>query len=404
MSRMPTDGRTHGRLGLGPWASGFGPCVLGLRALPLLALLTIALTLASCSRDDTPSVTLYVSADERFAREVVALFEKETGIDVDMVTDTEAKKTTGLVERIRAERGNPLADVFWSSEVFMTIDLASEGLLAPHESDATRDWPAPHRDDERLWHGFAARARVIVFSTDRVPSEHVPDTWMGLTQERFRGRVVMADPRFGTTGGHFAAMKAYWNRLGIPGYYEAFLEGLRDNEIRLLASGNAGVVEAVVRGEADIGMTDTDDVWVARERGAKIDIVYARHNADDGPGTGTLLIPNTVARIAGGPNPDAAARLIDFLLSERVERMLAESASHNVPLRPDFADSFPDLHVPNPLRVSFERAAALRREAVEQAMHVLTETKREVGPGRDEEAAREDDEALEKALDPGNAP
>lgn len=365
-------------------------------ALRLAALFVLACSaLVSCSSRDEPSVTLYVSADEHLAREIVHVFEKETGIRVDLVTDTEVKKTTGLVERIRAEKANPLADVFWSSEVFMTIELAKDALLAPHISETTKDWPAACRDKDHRWHGFASRARVIVYSTERVPAEAVPTTWMQLTQGRFRGRIVMADPRFGTTGGHLAAMKAYWISLGIPGYYEAFLEGLRDNEIRLLASGNAGVVEAIVRGEADIGMTDTDDVWAARKRGARIDLVYARHNTSDGPGTGTLLIPNTVALVTGAPHPETAARLIDFLLSERVERMLAESDSRNVPLRPELAASFPDIAVPNPLDVSFEKAAALRREAVGQAMHVLTETKREVSPGRDEEAARREDEALE---------
>lgn len=355
----------------------------------------VALCALACSPDDGPSVTLYVSADERFAREVVALFEDETGIDVSMVTDTEAKKTTGLVERIRAERDNPVADVFWSSEVFMTIGLADEGLLKPYVSDVTRDWPAEHRDDEHRWHGFAARARVIVYSPERIAPENVPETWMELTREHFRGRIVMADPRFGTTGGHLGAMKVYWERLGIPGYYEAFLEGLRDNDIRLLASGNAGVCDQIVRGEADIGMTDTDDVWVFKEQGGNIEMVYARHNADEGPGTGTLLFPNTVARIRGGPNPGPADELIDFLLSDRVERMLAESTSHNMPLRPGLAESYPELLVPNPLDVSFERAAAARREAVEQAMHVILETERDVSEGRDEASAREEDEALE---------
>jgi len=370
-------------------------CMLSTCISALCALLCMA-SMPSCRpAEDSPSVVLYVSADERFAREVIAMFEKDTGIRVDMVADTEAKKTTGLVERIREEKANPVADVFWSSEVFMTIDLANEGLLEAHVSDVSSDWPAAFRDAEHRWHGFAARARVIVYSTERVLPEDVPVTWMELTRDRFRGRVVMADPRFGTTGGHLGAMKAYWSTLGIPGYYGAFLEGLHENEIRLLATGNAGVVEAVVRGEADIGMTDTDDVWVSKERGAKIDMVYAAHEAMSEPGKGTLLIPNTVARVRGGPNATAAAKLIDFLLSERVERMLAESASHNIPIRPALRDSYPDLAVPNPLRVSYERAAAMRREAVEQAMRVLLAPKSEPNPGRDEEAARAEDEALE---------
>ena len=74
----------------------------------------------------------------------------------------------------------------------------------------------------------------------------------------------MADPRFGTTGGHLAAMKAYWTSIMGAAYYTAFLEGLAANNVRLLPSGNAGVVRAVADGEADLGLTDTDDVWAAQ--------------------------------------------------------------------------------------------------------------------------------------------
>lgn len=345
-------------------ARGIGGCIV--------AAALIAMALTGCG-DNRPQVVLYVSADEHIAREVIAAFEERTGVRVLMVGDTEVKKTTGLAARLRAERERPQADVFWSSEIFMTIGLADEGVLAAHESDAARNWAADYKDGQNRWFGLAARARVIVYAPDRVPADLVPRTWMALTNERFRGRVAMADPRFGTTGGHLAAMKWYWDRRIMPGYYAAFLEGLAENQVRLLPSGNAGVVEAVARGEADVGLTDTDDVWAAQARGLNVEFIYPSHHVDaTAPGAGTLLIPNTVARVKGGPNPNQAARLIDFLLSEEVERLLAESVSRNVPLRPVLAREYPALAVPNPLRVDFEGVAEMRKTAIEEAMRVLT--------------------------------
>lgn len=332
-----------------------------------------------CAGDDRPVVVLYSSADEYVAREVIAAFEEESGIRVRFVGDTEAKKTAGLVERLRAEHrsGNPQADVFWNSEIFMTIELADEGVLEPFSSDATEHWPAQYRDSENRWFGFAARARVIVYAPDRVPEDALPRTWMELTRDRFRGRIVMADPRFGTTGGHLGAMKAYWQREFGPGMYGAFVLGLAENEVQLLASGNAGVVRAVAGGEADLGMTDTDDVWAAKSQGMNVELLYPFHSPVDPQtgegeiGAGTLLIPNTVARVAGGPNPGAAATLIDFLLSEKCERLLAESVSGNIPLRPGLREQYEHLAVPSPLNVDFRKAAAARRDAVEEAMRVI---------------------------------
>ena len=62
---------------------------------------------------------------------------------------------------------------------------------------------------------------------------------------------------------------------------------------------------------------------------------------------------------------------IDFLLSEQVERMLAESVSHNVPLRPGLAAHYPQYVVADPLSVDYRRAAAGLQGAVEQAMRRL---------------------------------
>ncbi len=312
---------------------------------------------------------LYVSADDYVARPIIRAFEDQSGVRVDFVGDTEQKKTTGLVNRLRAEADRPQADVFWSSEIFNTIRLEQEGVLEPHTSEATAGRPL--KDDDDHWHAFAARARVIVYAPDRVPPEEVPASWMDLTDERWCGRIVMADPRFGTTGGHLAAMKVYWGRLAGDAYYDAFLMGLADNGTRLLPGGNAAVVQAVADGEADIGLTDTDDVWAAQRRGLNVELVYPRHGLEGAKGGGTLLIPNTVARVRGGPNPGSAARLIDFLLSEQVERMLAESVSHNVPLRPAVAEDYPQYAVPDPLRVDPARVAAQLSRAIEQAMDRL---------------------------------
>jgi hypothetical protein len=183
----------------------------------------------------------------------------------------------------------------------------------------------------------------------------------------------MADPRFGTTGGHLAAMNVYWSFEISPHYYEGFLMGLAEQNVRLLPSGNAGVVEQVATGEADVGMTDTDDVWAAQAHGLPVDLVYARHEAGDDRGGGALLIPNTVALVKGGPNTENAKKLIDFLLSEEVEFLLAESQSHNIPIRPGLAEKYPQYAVPDPLKMSYEAAAGKRAGAIALAMELVGE-------------------------------
>lgn len=172
-------------------------------------------------------------------------------------------------------------------------------------------------------------------------------------------------------------MSAWWSARVDPSYFGAWVEGLAENEVRLLTSGNAGVVEAVISGEADVGMTDTDDVWVAKARGAEIELVYPRHVRDRSEiGAGTLLIPNTVGLVAGGPNPEGGKRLMAWLLSPRVEEALLRSESRNVPLRPErlskeAAELAAGLAVPDPLRVDYGRVAERMDAAVDQLMEAL---------------------------------
>ncbi|MDP6479259.1 MAG: extracellular solute-binding protein [Phycisphaerales bacterium] len=324
----------------------------------------------SCERGG-PSVVLYVSTDEAVARPILEAFERVHGIRVLMVGDTEASKTTGLIERLRSERGAPLADVFWSSEAIGTVALANEGLLVPHVSVSTRDWPPQWRDAKNRWHAFSPRPRVLVFDPQRVQEQDVPQTWEGLTDPRWRGEIVMADPRFGTTGGHLAAMRRWYDTRGSGGW-QRWLAGMASNHVRMLPGGNAAVVDAVRRGEALLGATDADDVRAANRAGASLAMVLPRHG--EALGEGPMLMPNTVAIVQGSPHPRAAALLVDWLCSPAVSRMLAASVSGNVPLFPGVAAEFPELAVDDPLELNLSEIEAVWASAVESAVFAMRKT------------------------------
>jgi iron(III) transport system substrate-binding protein len=334
-----------------------------------LTLLALVLGLSSASscddfRPPPGEVVLYYSADDYVAQPIIDAFEEVSGLTVRALGDTEATKTTGLVQRLRAESSAPRADVYWSSEVFLTIQLAREGLFSPLRAPRSRDYPSRKLlEDGDLWRGFAQRARVVVFNTERVEASEAPQTMQDLLDPRWKGRIVMARPQFGTTRGHMAMLVEQWGPEATRGW----LEGLAANDVRLL-DGNSSVVRAVANGEALVGLTDTDDVWSGQRNGWPINLTYVQHDID-GRSIGPLLIPNTVAVVDGGPNPDAAQRLAAFLLSEAVERMLAESDSHNIPTSPSVAAEFSQYAVPGAAVVDYERIA----DAMDEAMRLCDE-------------------------------
>jgi len=322
------------------------------------------LSLLSCGKspqENYREVVLYCSVDQEIAEPIIAEFENQTGINVLPRFDTEASKTVGLVQRIRAEAASPIADVFWSNEIFHTIRLARESLLAPYGSDATKDWPVRYADPKGRWYGFALRARVIAYNTSRIDAGDAPKCLEDVLDSRWKGRIVMAAPEFGTTGGDVASWFAHYDS---PRATE-ILKGLKANDIRLVA-GNSTAMRMVATGQADICFTDTDDVYAAQRNGWPVAMNYL-----DQGGDGALTIPNTAALIKGAGNHEEAEELMEFLLSEQLEKMLLVSDSHNCPIRPALVEHFKLYAIPKPLSVDYEKVADRLPMAIRTAREVL---------------------------------
>ena len=334
---------------------------------PSLLLVLTALfssILSSCNRSprqDQRQVVLYCSVDQAIAEPIIAEFEKQTGIKVLSRFDTEASKTVGLVQRIRAESASPIADVFWSSEIFHTIRLARESLLTSYNSDRTESWPSLYAGQGGRWYGFALRARVIAYNTDRIPADDAPRSLEQVLDGKWKGRLVMASPEFGTTGGDVASWFAHYG----PDRAREILQALKANQIRLV-DGNSTAVRMVATGQADVCFTDTDDVYAAQRNGWHVAMNYL-----DQGGDGPLAIPNTAAVINGARHPEEAKELMDFLLSEQLEEMLVRSDSHNCPIRPALAKRFTSYAISNPLDIDYEKVADLLPIAIETSREIL---------------------------------
>lgn len=329
--------------------------------------LLLAVLAAGCGREEAPApqgaagpVIVYSSVDDVFARPVAERFQQETGIEVRLVPDTEETKSTGLLNRLIAEKARPRADVFWSGDPVRAAVLKRHGVSAPYRSPAAADLPPEFSDPEGHWTGFSARARVLIYNRNAIPAEQAPTSIFDLLEPRFRGRSCLANPLFGTTSMHAAAL---FEALGEE-RAKAFFEGFRANGGRLVSS-NGEVRRRVASGECALGITDTDDANVARLEGKPVGIVFPDAGALDGQsGLGTLVIPNAAVLIAGAPHPEAARRFIDFLLAPATERALAESEAAQIPVRPGLPPpaGMPALADLRPMVVDYGRLAARHEE------------------------------------------
>jgi iron(III) transport system substrate-binding protein len=275
-----------------------------------------------CSRGSGREVVAYVSEDQVFSEPILRDFESETGIRVRAVFDTEEAKSTGVMNRLLAERDNPQADVYWANEPIRAESLRQQGMTAPYVSPAAAGIPAEYKDPDGHWTGFSARARVLLVGKDL---SEKPSSVHDLVDPRYRGRGVIANPLFGTTTAEVAALFV----LNGDDWGRDFMSGLRSNEIRITAS-NGESADAVASGDAALSLVDSDDAVSRIRQGRAVEMVVP----DQGEGgMGVFLVPNAVLIVRGAPHPDRAKQLVDHLLSAESERKLAEADCAQIPLR-----------------------------------------------------------------------
>ncbi len=293
-------------------------------------------------------VVVYTSVDQVFSEPVFRSCEERLGLRVRGVFDTEETKSTGILNRLLAEADHPQADVFWSGDPVRPFLLDERGLIDPYVSPEAAAVPVGFRAEDGTWTGIAARARVLLVNRELLSEGDRPDSIRDLADPRWRGQSAIANPLFGTTTMHVAALAVIW---GVD-EARAFLEALQDNQVRV-ASSNGEVRRLVASGQVAFGLTDTDDAFVALSEGDPVEVVYP-----DQDGIGTLVMPTSVVLIAGAPHPAAGRRLVDCLLSATSERLLAMSAAH-MPLRDDTVApaSVPAVSSLNAMQVDYAEVA-----------------------------------------------
>jgi len=301
--RMNRSPRGLGAVGIAFLASG-------LIALFLLLLVAISRNRVGI-RGDTDSVVLYCAQDQIFSEEILAEFSRKTGFKVRTVYDSEAVKTVGLANRLIAEIAHPRAHVFWGNEELRTRQLAARGVFGTNRIGST----------DAGWVAFGARTRRLVVDSRNLPLSARPTSLLELTNARWKGKLSMAMPLFGTASTHLHLLRATWGESAWREWCRALMANRP-----FLEPGNSHVVRRVARGEALVGLTDSDDIAVARADGAQVEALALE---DD-----FLTIPNTIGLVRPAPPESPARKLVEFLTSDSVRARLVATGALETATRP----------------------------------------------------------------------
>ena len=252
---------------------------------------------------DAGTLVVYSGRSENLVGPLIEQFAEATGINVDVRYGSTAEITAALLE----EGANSPADVFFAQDPGGIGAVANEGLLAPLPAEITGVVKEHFRSPENLWVGIAGRARVIVFNTEMLTPENLPEDIAEFTDPAWSGRIGLA-PTNASFQVMVTAMREIWGEEGT----RAWLEGIVANA-PVIYEGNGPVVEGVASGEVEVGFVNHYYLYqFLAERGEGFSA--ANYFLPSG-GPGSLVMVAGAGRLAGGQNEANALSFLEFLVS-----------------------------------------------------------------------------------------
>lgn len=284
------------------------------RILAMVAVIA-ALGAAACGGDDdgdNTSVVVYSGRSETLVEPILVEFENDTGIKVLR----RYGDTSGLAGQILEEGKNSPADVFFAQDAGALGALAIDDMLAELPDDLLAKVAPAFRSPDGVWIGISGRARTVVYNTDRLSPNDLPDSILDFTDPKWKGRIGWAP-----TNASFQAFVTGLRVLLGDEAARAWLEGIKANE-PVDFPNNSTIVQAVADGEIDVGFVN--HYYLYRFLSEHGEGFKARNHFMTGGDPGALINVAGIGILKTAKNRDAAEQLVEYLLSEKAQRYFAE--------------------------------------------------------------------------------
>lgn len=315
----------------------------------------IASVVASIAFSTAPAiakekVTVYTAVPQVFIDELVPMFEKQTGINVEII-----KAGSGeLLNRLTAEAARPMADVIWSVDSSV-IDFNPTIFEAydPEGSDALLEGI----NESEIASPFSAVVMAFIVNESKLDGLPIPQSWVELSDPKYDDYISSA--KANRSGSSYIQLATVLQGYGEEKGWEIY-KGLLANYV--LSDSSGAVPRFVNDGELAIGVTLEDAVLRFIQGGGPVQIVY--------PSDGTAFHADGMALVAGAPNEGNGKAFIDFMISTDAQTIVAEQGRR--PVRGDVPSNPALLPVNEIVRVAYDNVwAAENRKRIVTAWEDL---------------------------------
>lgn len=232
-----------------------------------------------------------------------------------------------VFDRIRSERANPQADVWYGGPDTIFAQGATGGLLASYRPSWAAALPAGSQAPDDLYFGLYQAVPILIYNSDALSAEEAPQDWDDLLDPRWQDQVIIRDPlASGTMRTAFGMILA--RSLGDTGSVEAGFEWLRrlDAQTKEYVINPALLFEKLVRQEGLVSIWELTDLQFLKQRGSPLDYHF--------PSSGTPLIVDSIGVVAGAPHTEEAKAFVEWVGSREALLMTASEA-FRLPARSD---------------------------------------------------------------------
>lgn len=327
------------------------------RALARFLFATAILAAGPVAGQPSGEVNVYTYREAKLIQPLFEAFTKDTGLKVNVVS-----ASSGLEQRIAAEGTNSPADVLLTIDIGQLDDAVRAGITQPIESTMLdQTVSSQYRDPKGHWYAVSMRARVVYASKERVKQDTI--TYEELADPKWNGRICIRSGQHIYNNALFAAVIAKMGEARA----EAWLRGLKANLAQKPSGGDRETARDVAAGKCDLGIGNTyywalmNDKEADKKAWANATKVILPTFKDGG----THVNISGVALIKNAPNKTNAMKLIEWLVSEEVQRIYADlnyeyPVRVGIPINPTIA-GYGTLK-PDPLPIAkiaeYKRAAA----------------------------------------------
>jgi iron(III) transport system substrate-binding protein len=282
---------------------------------PTLFLVALVSILSGLGSAEAQSVVLYTAGPAGLANNIAKTFTDKTGVKVDVYQATSGD----VLARLEAEKAKPRADVVVLASWGEGLAMRQRGFVANYASPEAKRARPQWSDGGLVAQGGAALALIV--NSNEVKKEQQPQSWFDLTAPFWKDAVTMPDP---TLSGSAAEFLAIFVQVHGDKAWKLFAD-LARNGLTVPGPNNAAL-NPVLTGAKKGTISGVDYISYGQiSKGEKLSIQY--------PKEGTVVALRPVFVQQGSPNREEGRKLVDFILSEAGQNLVAKTFM--IPARAD---------------------------------------------------------------------